>query len=603
MTFRWSHILTLFGVATLALGLTAACTRGEPSPTPSPTPLPATSEPTATTTPSPPRLVVCGMEPEAVHPFAPSLAGNDLLALFFEPPVEQVSYGWEARLVTHVPSPASGDVSTQTVAVPQGTRYADPAGTVHIHEGEEMLSLPQLVVTFTLHADLRWSDGDPLNAEDVLLGYHLAQSKDAYGPWSALVERTSRFIALDGYRLRWEGIPGYLTTDYPGFLFPPQPAHRWQGLGLTQILQDRTPLATGPFRIVAWEAKHEVLLQPNPHYTGAAPALSEVIFRFPQQEPSGWYDLLIGGQCDVILPDPMMSTDWRQWSLLANQGNAAIWADVAPVVLRLEFNLDPPENDAPIADLAVRQAVAYCIDRASLSEALPGLALLPAESFVPPGHPAYRASADLQPDFNPDVGMGLLEEAGWVDADEDGLREAQDVAGIADGEPLSLTLHLAPQYFLSAAHISADLERCGIGVAPLPTEVQLLYAADAVSPLFGRSFDVALFGWEAQIPEVCGAWRSDRIPGEENAWNGENFSGFASEEYDAACRQALRAIEPEAMREALHEAQALLSEELPTIFLTWRPYWFVARPEVQNLRPDASAVGALWNVENVRIEE
>lgn len=584
--------------------LLAACGR--------PTPPPATPTPLPTSTPRPPtpsptasapsqHLVLCATEPQYASPFAPSQAGDDLLALFFEPPVERVNYRWQPRLVTHLPSFATGDAITRTAQVPMGGRYADIAGAVKTHEGSVFLRLPQLVVTFTLQADLRWSNGEPLTAEDAVLGYHLAQAPEAQGRWPELVERTARFVALDEHTLRWEGIPGYLSADYAGFLFPPQPAHRWQGKTLPGVLEDRTPPATGPFKITAWEAGREVRLQRNPHYAGAEPRLASITYRFPQTAPSGWTDLLLAGTCDVLLPDPVMATDLRLWDALKQQGAATLWADAAPVVLRLDFNLDPrTQEPGPLADPKVRRALAQCVDRTRLTQALPGEALIPASGFIPPGHPAY-AEPGTAPAFDPEAGQARLAAAGWRDEDADGLREAYDVAGIADGTPLSLTLHLAPQYFAIAAYISADLETCGAGVRPEPTETQLLYANDAVSPLFGRTFEMAVFGWWAELPEMCGVWRSGRIPNEDNDWVGENFGSYTSEAYDAACRRALTALTYETQAAALQEAQALLLEDVPTLFLAWRPYWFVTRPPVQGLRPDVSAPGALWNSETVHL--
>ena len=604
-TREWAHRALILSVVAL---LFSACTT--PTPTLEPTPF-STATSTATTvpptmtpepTPHPQELVVCSTEPAFANPFAPSQAGNDLLALFYEEPVERVGYRWTARLVERVPSLENGDVVTNVVQVPEGGRYVDAVGALQLNDGDEPLQLPQLIVTFTLKSDLLWSDGDALTTEDVVLGYYLAQSAETYGRWRDLVERTARFAAVDEHTVRWEGIPGYLTTDYPGFLFPPQPAHRWEGQTLVQILEDRTPPATGPFRIVAWEAGREVRLEPNPHYSGPAPVLEKVTFRFPKVAINTWGELLLAGQCDVVLPDPVMATDWQQWVRLLNRQQAMIWADVAPVVLRLDFNLAPPDGTpSPLTDPLVRQGLTRCIDRTKLSEALPGQAFVPAGGFIPPGHPAFRPDVAMLGAYDPQAGQALLDEAGWRDEDGDGFREAHEVEGFTDGAPLSLTLYMAPQYFVTAAHLATDLESCGVGVLSQPTEPQLLYANDAVSPLAGRTYQMALFGWHADLPQLCGVWRSDRIPAADTRWMGENFSGYASEAYDAACRRALTAVDIAVQDAALQQAEALLVKDLPTLFLTWRPFWFVARAQVRGLRPDSSAYGTIWNIEEVYI--
>jgi len=164
---------------------------------------------------------------------------------------------------------------------------------------------------------------------------------------------------------------------------------------------------------------------------------------------------------------------------------------------------------------------------------------------------------------------------------------------------LSLTLVLAPQYTVPAANVAGDLDTCGVGVLPRPTEAGELYRADPASPLFGRTFDLALFGWQSEAPDICGSWLSDRIPTDDNGWIGDNFTGWQSEAYDRACRRALSAIDPAAQADALRRAQNEFASAPPTLLLVWRPFWFVARPEVKGLRPDSLAYGTLWNSEEI----
>ncbi len=600
-------------LACLALCLLAGCvpattpaatptTIAAPLPTATPTP-PPTALPSPT--PIPQRLVACSVEPSTLSPFDPSLAGREIAALFYDDPVERVAYGWEPRLLERVPTFDNDGALTRTVTLMAGRRYVDATNAVRLNTGD-ILELSQLVVTFTLRNDVLWSDGAPLTTEDVLFAYRLVQAAEARGEWRDLAERTERLEALDERRVRWTGLPGYLDADFPGLLFPPQPAHRYQGQSLTQVLEDRAPLGTGPFRIVKWEAGQGIRLEPNPYYLGAPPKLEEITVRFTPYTLEQWPQLIASGECDVILPDPAMKISWLDWMTLVAEGQGIVWADAgaSPVFLRLDFNTRPADGrKTPLADPQVRQALAHCIDRGRLAEAMPGQALVVAESFVPAKHPAFAGNALQRTPHDLAQAQALLDAAGWQDANGDGLREAHNVAGFSNGAPLSLTLYLVPQYTVAAANIAADLETCGVGVAPRPTDLRLFYAADAVSPLFGRQFDLALFGWMGTTPQICGAWRSERIPGAENAWIGENFSGYSSAAYDAACDRALTTADAGAQYAALQEAAALLSRDLPTLFLVWRPYWFVARPQVWGIQPDASNAASLWNIERIRIGE
>lgn len=603
---RWRRIVLL-------LVLLSACSRPTLPATSSATvtALPATPTRKApTVTPAPPEalsqpqaLTLCSPEPAALSPFDPSPASTDLLALVQEAAAEQVNFAWKARLLARLPDLAGGDVLTRTAAVPPGMSYVEVTGALRVNETAETLFLPQLVVTFTLRSDLYWSDGAPLTMRDALLGYQLAQAPAAHGRWQELAARTAQFEVLDAQTARWTGVPGFMTADIPGLLFPFQPTHRYNGLALSTVLTDRTPPGTGPFVIEAWQSGVGLRLRRNPHYAGEPPLLEELSIRFLPYDLAQWPQLLTTGACDVILPAAAMQINWPTWADLMEKGQALIWATtgVPPVFQRLDLNLAPADGrPTPLADLRVRQALGYCIDRYRLVIAQPGQAFLPADSFVPPDHPAYPRAEMLRLDYHPATGQALLAEAGWRDADGDGIREAHGVPGFVEGAPLSLTLVLAPQYTVAAANIAADLEQCGVGTIPQPVDARVLYTAAPTSPLFGRRFDLALFGWSAEPPLVCGAWWSQRLPDADNAWNGENFSGYASAGYDAACLRALTSIAITEQHAALREAGALLSRDLPTLFLTWRPYWFVARPEVQGLSPDASNPAVLWNAEALR---
>lgn len=594
-------LLLLTAVALLA-GCAAPTAAPTAIPTPSSTAAAVLPQPTGSPTLEPLRLVLCSVEPRTFSPFIPTQAGRDILGLFYEDPVEYVNYRWEPRLLEQLPSLENGAAFTRTVSVPPGATYADSAGALLTNDGAATLDLPQLVVTFTLKADLRWSDGEPLTTDDVILSYHLAQEPESTGRWAELVARTARLEAVDDRTVRWEGVPGYLSTDFPSFLFPPQPAHRWQGLRLSQVLQDRQPPGTGPFTIVSWEIGKQAVLAPNPYYAGAPPLLEGLVVRFPDVSLAAWPQLLTTGECDVVLPDPAMNIDRQQWAGLALQSQAVLWANAAPTFLRLDFNSAPPEElgATPLQNRDVRLALSMCIDRVELTTALAGASLMPAETFLPPGHPAYAGAALPRVTFDPAAAQTLLDTLGWRDEDGDGVREAHSVPEIANGAPLSLSLYLAPWYTVPAAYLLADWERCGVKVTARPMDVRYLYAPDPAAPLAGRAFDMVFYGWQSEPASACGAWRASRIPGSENHWEGENFSGYASATYDAACARALAALDAATQTEALQAAQVQLADDLPTFFLTWRPYWFVARPEVQGLRPFAE-LPALWNAEEISV--
>ncbi len=280
---------------------------------------------------------------------------------------------------------------------------------------------------------------------------------------------------------------------------------------------------------MAWESGREVRLEPNRHYSGPAPLLEEIKVRFPVTTPDSWHELVANGTCDVVLPTPANQTAWQPWARLAAAGEVTMWADVAPTVLRLDMNPEPEpapdqppdaERTSPLQDPQVRQALAGCVSRQRLTQALPAEALAAASGFIPPNHPAYVERTTLA--FNPQASGRLLDTLGWQDRDGDGVREAESVPGFVDGEPLRLTLHFVP----SSSPWQHTLR--GIWRAVVPTSATAggraptlcRAAVQARSSEAGSSWP--LLGWQATVPEICGGWLSSRIPTAENGWQGEN---------------------------------------------------------------------------------
>ncbi len=587
----------------LWLLLLSACHPTPKAATPSPTPRPpatATPLPPATSTPRIRRLTLCTEGVQSLNPLAPDLPA-DLALLIQAPLARRIDYRWEPVLLAEMPSVQAGTIVTRMVPVPSGTPYVAPDGALRTNEGP-LTYLPQMEVIFHLREGVRWSDGEPLTADDLLFTYHLAQEEGVSPHWQARVQRSVSLEAVDALTVRWIGVPGLLTAEPVTMLPPPLPAHRYRYQHWSEIASDREPLSLGPFILESWQ-EAGLRFHPNPNAL-EPPKLDEVVIRYLPADRRTWPSLLTDGTCDLLLPAQAMQIEWTSWATLAQSGAVMLWADVGPrpTFVQLTFNLRPQEGDAgALGELSVRQAIAACIDRTALVQALGGQALLPATTFVPPNHPAYLAPTPALP--SAEAAQQQLDRLGWRDEDRDGIREAHGVVGLTEGTPLSFTLHLAPAYTLPAAHLAAALEECGIGIRPLTTDARLLYAPDAASPLFGRTFQLALFGWEADLPALCGTWLSERIPSEENGWQGENVSGYANAEYDKACLAALQAVDTEERDEALRRAEQRLAHDLPTLFLFWRPTWFVSSPRVEGIRPDFSSGAALWNISEIDVQE
>jgi peptide/nickel transport system substrate-binding protein len=133
-------------------------------------------------------------------------------------------------------------------------------------------------------------------------------------------------------------------------------------------------------------------------------------------------------------------------------------------------------------------------------------------------------------------------------------------------------------------------------------EPDQLFAPGPDSPIFGRNFDMAQFGWTSSIEPPCFLYTSNEIPGPYpdhlRGWGGANASGFSNPDFDQACLIARFSLpDSQEYGEVHRRAQEIFAEELPAIPLYLRVKVAAMRTDLCGAVPDPSAASALWNLE------
>lgn len=160
-----------------------------------------------------------------------------------------------------------------------------------------------------------------------------------------------------------------------------------------------TPIGTGPYKFVSWNRGVEVVIEANPDYWGGAPSIQTVHWR-PILEESTRLAALQAGEVDLV------------FGLLPEQ------IDSAPVSAHrpgLEFPIILLHNGegSPVADVRLRQAVNYAVDKEGIAEAIYGGYAVPSDGQVlTPGHFGYNPNVDAYP-YDPDMARSLIEESGY----------------------------------------------------------------------------------------------------------------------------------------------------------------------------------------------
>ena len=599
---------------------------------------PTAATPLVTSTPAPRSLTVClGEEPNTLYPYGNlNSAARSVLSALYDGPMDVVEYGYEPIILEKVPNLDDGDAQVSPVSVRAGDQVVDSSGNLVTlasgieirpsscrsddcaitYDGSSTIQMDQLVVTFTMLEGLLWSDGEPLTSDDSIYAFELASSDDT--PVSKfVVDRTQTYEAADEKTIQWWGRPGFIDPDYFTNFWMPLPRHIWgqfPPLDLTKLeVSSRLPVGWGPYIIDEWESGVQLHFIKNLNYFRAAsdlPKFDELTFLiFPDTNSA--LTSLVDGTCDVL--DPSVRLDGqvgllqqmqaeRQANLLTSQTMTMEWLGFGITPATYDDGFDSRE-DRPdfFGDERTRQAVAVCLDRQKVVDTvLFGLSQVP-DSYLPADHPLHNGNLQDYP-FNPTLGNQILDQAGWLDHDNNRStpRQALGVTNVPATTPLVLNYitSSATQRHQVAEILMQSLAECGIGLNTVYYSAVDFYSQGPNGPLFGRRFDLAEYaiGVNSLEPQ-CGWFTTAQIPTEENRWVGTNVSGYQNAEFDAACAKALQSLATDPEYAFHQEAQAIFASDLPSIPLYLRLKVAATRRDFCGFTLDPSSSSALADLE------
>ncbi|KAF0110901.1 MAG: peptide/nickel transport system substrate-binding protein [Chloroflexi bacterium] len=649
---EYRRVQLLVCVALLATIMISACGNNVTNPTTTNTPAASITEPTIQPAAVEPKtLVVClGEEPLSLYLYGgSSQAMWSILEAIYDGPIDTTDYRPTPVILTTLPTVENGGVVLRSVAVTAGDKVANvegdlvalekgvkvfPAGCASANcaaewDGKSELDLVQMTTTFTLLPGLKWSDGQPLTAEDSVYSFELS-ADSATKVSKNTIKRTADYRAVDAQTVQWTGIPGYLTLTPAAFFWIPQPKHLLSAFTAEQLntsdLTTKKPVGWGPYLIDEWTANDHIRLVKNPNYFRSSeglPKFDVLVYRFLPGLPEADLSPIVTGECDIMDPSVGLENQIQSVRELEIGGKLKAYFSHGPAWELLNFGIKPASYDEVFnpyldrqdffGDVRVRQAFANCIDREKIiSEVLFSQSQIPT-SYLPVSHP-YTAT-DL-PVIAHDTAKGiqLLEETGWRDKDGDinTPRTADGVKQVINGTEFTINYYLTETTVHNqvAEIIVSSLKECGVSVTTtyLPASEMLAAGPDGV--VFGRNFDLAELAWSSGNLPPCFLYTSSEIPDEKNAWlgtkyGGVNFTGYSNKDYDKACSNLLSAgVDINTFNTNNQETQRLIAEELPVLPLFYHVKTMVSRVDLCGLSLDASSrspmntVEALWFANN-----
>ena len=432
------------------------------------------------------------------------------------------------------------------------------------------------VITLTLRDDLVWSDGEPLTANDFVFTYQMVvdpgntvASTNPYDQMASVEAPDERTVVITFN----EPYAPWLGTLWHGIL----PAHILQPIfdadgTIDNAEWNRAPtVGCGPYNFAEWESGSFASFVANPNYSLGQPKIGEIFVRFVPDDASQIAAMEAG--------DGDLGTFFAYSDVPTLEGAGIEVLKVFSGYNEGWFFYLNPENGHPaLQDPNVRKALAMAFDRFSLNEDLLLGLTEPATTYwdnTPYNDPA------LEPyPFDPEEANRLLDEAGWVDTNGDGVRDK-------DGVELVLTYGTTTREVRVDTQAVAQQQLAEVGV-----QVELLnYDSDIFfggygdgGPAATGELDIYQYSNVASFPDPDTAeWLCSEIPSDENP-QGVNWQSYCDEELDGLFQQQATQVDLAEREATFHEITRYIFDNALWIGVWQDPDLWGVSSRLQNVK-------------------
>jgi peptide/nickel transport system substrate-binding protein len=418
-----------------------------------------------------------------------------------------------------------------------------------------------LEYTFKLRPGIKFQDGTPLNAEAVRFSFERQISEDApahklgWYPFANFYFGTIKSIAaVDELTVKFTlSVPrasfiGTMAIAAAGIVSP---------TAFTKLGKDfaTRPVGTGPFQYASWDRGSQIVLERNPHYWGRAPRLEKIAYRWVADDQARLAQLL-NGTLDLVVdvaPDSIAGLEKNARFTVLKQPGMHVWY--------VGIN----NTHSPLNDKRVRQALNYAVDKVAITrDVLKGTGV-PAIDPLNPGTWGFEPGVQRY-DYNPATAKKLLAEAGHPNGFTINFWVPESGSGMQSPVAMSTV-------------IQANLQAVGVAA-----KIQTMEWGAYLKRLTTREQDLFALSWAAGLPDpdfvLYPLFHSSQ-------WtpNGPNRALYKNERFDALLDAARKVTELSLRKRLYSEAQKILVDEAPWIFIDHQIQVMVTKADVKGFQP------------------
>lgn len=448
---------------------------------------------------------------------------------------------------------------------PQGTLQNDLATNIEVREEGKLYSI-------TIRDNVTWHDGRPLTIDDILFTINIIQDPTYESP----------------LRTNWQGVTAEKTDDHTltlklktsytpfqhNLTFGILPKHVWEIIDAQNIKlaqQNTKPIGSGPYRFVKFKKEKngkisQFELEASESYYGKAPNIEHVVFTYFTSEEE-LIEAFNKKNVDAIAGISPQSLD------LVTRKKSTVHELHIPQYFAVFFN---PLKKTTFQDERVRKALSFATDKQRILRDVAREKGTIQYSPIPEGLFAHTNDVE-QFEFNREEAKKLLDEAGWKDLNNDGIRtkvEKNDTEEKNDGEKLTLTITTTnwPGLIKAAEILKEDWQSIGV-----TAQLEILEPADIqTTRIRPREYETLLFGEiSGADPDPFGFWHSSQVKDP-----GLNLALYENAEIDKVLEEARQTTDEQRRKELYEQFQKTVANEVPAIFLYQPDYLLITANDI-----------------------
>jgi peptide/nickel transport system substrate-binding protein len=398
------------------------------------------------------------------------------------------------------------------------------------------------------------------------------------------------------------------------------PAHAFAGYSdPLQAPVNKLPIGTGPYRAVSYKPQevlflgnelietNKIVFEPNPYYREPdKPFFSQVVVKGGGTVAEAARSVFQVGDADFTHNLQLMDAQALA-NLQSNTSKGHLVSQFGAYVERILVNRADPNRATEdgerastryphpfFSDLNIRQALSLAIDREAIAKLYGPAGRTTPNLLVSPG---MYASPNTKYEYNLEKAAQLLDNAGWVDSNGDGIREKDGIRmSVVSQTPVDAQRQQAQQI------IKKSLESIGIEVKLKIIDSSIFFSTDPANLNTRNHFyaDLEQYTTGNLVPDpgtYLKTWTCAEVAQQANNWNGRNFERYCNPAYDALYAQSTREMDPEKRKQLFVQMNDMLINDVVDIPIGHRAEVFGASNTLDgiNLTPwDADT----WNIQD-----